>query len=510
MGHAGRSREAQRLFTISGVVADRLARYNGLDRASRSTTRRRCPTRCTRARSATTCSARPGSRRNKRPELIVDALAHVHAPASGRSIAGRGSHRGELAEAAERDDLARPRSSCSGFVPDDDARRRSTPARSAVVYAPLDEDYGYVTLQAFLAGKPVITAADAGGVLEWVEDGVTGFVTDGTPAGHRRRHRPARGRPAAGREDGLEVAAGSRSCPGRPSSSSSSHVTRLRIGIATRAPVGDDLRAALTRLAERADVRAVVDGGRFDTVVRTAEAPGPYGERTAVWVDADTDLAAPAVTAAAVVLAAPDVAREVRSHVTAPVLALGPQEAHASARPVAPFTRSRIRRARGLQDATAVARHVAGQWSWDHQPVDESAAGSAVALASVLVTDDATTAVLGAAWGAARRGPGRSRSRARPSPPEGESVSHPADEEADRLLADPAALARHAQGCHALYAREHSPDRAVLQLEEILGSAGRHRPRDGFAQPLDLLGTPTDSAVRLRASGVLDALRSPS
>ena len=45
----------------------------------------------------------------------------------------------------------------------------------AVVYAPIDEDYGYVTLQAFLAGKPVITSSDSGGVLEWVEDGVTGW-----------------------------------------------------------------------------------------------------------------------------------------------------------------------------------------------------------------------------------------------------------------------------------------------------------------------------------------------
>ena len=39
-----------------------------------------------------------------------------------------------------------------------------------------------MTLQAFFAAKPVITTKDAGGVLEWVEDGVTGLVTDGTPA----------------------------------------------------------------------------------------------------------------------------------------------------------------------------------------------------------------------------------------------------------------------------------------------------------------------------------------
>ena len=45
-----------------------------------------------------------------------------------------------------------------------------------VYYAPYDEDYGYVTVEAFKAAKPVITTADAGGVLEFVEDGVNGFV----------------------------------------------------------------------------------------------------------------------------------------------------------------------------------------------------------------------------------------------------------------------------------------------------------------------------------------------
>jgi glycosyltransferase involved in cell wall biosynthesis len=46
----------------------------------------------------------------------------------------------------------------------------------AVVYAPYDEDFGYVTLEAFLASKPVITTTDAGGPLEFVEDEVNGFI----------------------------------------------------------------------------------------------------------------------------------------------------------------------------------------------------------------------------------------------------------------------------------------------------------------------------------------------
>ena len=48
----------------------------------------------------------------------------------------------------------------------------------AVIYSPFDEDYGYVTLESFLARKPVITTTDAGGPLEFVEDGANGFVTE--------------------------------------------------------------------------------------------------------------------------------------------------------------------------------------------------------------------------------------------------------------------------------------------------------------------------------------------
>ena len=46
----------------------------------------------------------------------------------------------------------------------------------AVVYPPYDEDFGYVTLEAFLARKPVVTATDSGGPNEFVADGVNGFV----------------------------------------------------------------------------------------------------------------------------------------------------------------------------------------------------------------------------------------------------------------------------------------------------------------------------------------------
>jgi glycosyltransferase involved in cell wall biosynthesis len=52
----------------------------------------------------------------------------------------------------------------------------------AVVYTPFDEDYGYVTLEAFLSAKPVVTATDSGGTLEFVRDGENGFVCAPEPS----------------------------------------------------------------------------------------------------------------------------------------------------------------------------------------------------------------------------------------------------------------------------------------------------------------------------------------
>lgn len=51
----------------------------------------------------------------------------------------------------------------------------------AVIFPPIDEDYGYVTLEAMLAAKPVITCSDSGGPLEFISDGITGLIVEPTP-----------------------------------------------------------------------------------------------------------------------------------------------------------------------------------------------------------------------------------------------------------------------------------------------------------------------------------------
>lgn len=50
-----------------------------------------------------------------------------------------------------------------------------------VFFGPYDEDYGYVTLEAMLAKKPVITCSDSGGPLEFVRNGDTGYVVEPEP-----------------------------------------------------------------------------------------------------------------------------------------------------------------------------------------------------------------------------------------------------------------------------------------------------------------------------------------
>ncbi len=171
--------EAERLYTTSGVVAARLRRFNGLE----GTPLYHPPPLHDQLHPGpfgdyVFCATRLEA--NKRPQLMVDGLLHAR-PEVRSVIAGRGELLGELEAGVRRHDLG-GRVELRGFVSDQELVDLYAGAL-AVVYAPSDEDYGYVTLQAFRAGKPVITAKDSGGVLEWVTDGVTGLVTDGSPEG---------------------------------------------------------------------------------------------------------------------------------------------------------------------------------------------------------------------------------------------------------------------------------------------------------------------------------------
>ena len=57
----------------------------------------------------------------------------------------------------------------------------STEGALGVYYGPYDEDFGYVTLEAMSVARPVVATADSGGPLEFVREGVTGFVAAPKP-----------------------------------------------------------------------------------------------------------------------------------------------------------------------------------------------------------------------------------------------------------------------------------------------------------------------------------------
>jgi glycosyltransferase involved in cell wall biosynthesis len=114
----------------------------------------------------------------KRPELAIRALAHVPPPLR-LIIVGDGSQR-ESAERLVAQLGVADRVVFAGTTSGDDLVDLYADAL-AVVYVPFDEDYGYVTLEAFLAAKPVITATDSGGTLEFARDGHNGFVSDAEP-----------------------------------------------------------------------------------------------------------------------------------------------------------------------------------------------------------------------------------------------------------------------------------------------------------------------------------------
>lgn len=110
----------------------------------------------------------------KRVDLAVRAIALV--PSVRLLVAGDGTQRANVERVAHDAGVA-DRVTFLGTVADDELIDLYAGAL-AVIYPPYDEDFGYVTLEAFLARKPVITCPDSGGPNEFVVDGVNGFVRE--------------------------------------------------------------------------------------------------------------------------------------------------------------------------------------------------------------------------------------------------------------------------------------------------------------------------------------------
>lgn len=169
--------ECRRIFTTSDNNARRLKRYNGLAAELLRLPLRDVPPWRSEGYGDFVLSV-GRLEALKRPELLVRAAAWLPEPARVVFV-GEGGQRPRL-EALAAELGVRARVDFKGYLEDGELRSLYATA-GAVFYAPYDEDYGLVTLEAFRACRPVATTADAGGPLEFVRDGETGLVSAPEP-----------------------------------------------------------------------------------------------------------------------------------------------------------------------------------------------------------------------------------------------------------------------------------------------------------------------------------------
>jgi len=169
--------ECPKIFTIAQNVSDRLERFLGV------------PSTALPPPSPIAHALAPGEKGDyilsvgrlcsiKRVDLMIRALAKVSRRLRLK-IAGAADepHIEEYLRSEVEKHHLRGRVEFLGRVPEDELVRLYANA-FAVYYAPHDEDYGFVSIEALAAAKPVVTATDSGTVLNFIRDGETGLVVE--------------------------------------------------------------------------------------------------------------------------------------------------------------------------------------------------------------------------------------------------------------------------------------------------------------------------------------------
>lgn len=170
-------RRVRRLFVLSGTVQARLQRWNGLGSDVLYPPAPQRPYRCDEYGDYIFAVSRLAPL--KRMALLIEALARPEAAGIRCVIAGEGEEAPSLQHAIDRRGL-NDRVRLVGRLDDSQLVGHFARCR-AVCFPPSDEDYGFVTVEAFACAKAVITCTDSGGPAELVEDGLTGVVCPPRP-----------------------------------------------------------------------------------------------------------------------------------------------------------------------------------------------------------------------------------------------------------------------------------------------------------------------------------------
>jgi glycosyltransferase involved in cell wall biosynthesis len=169
--------EARKVFANSQVVADRLKHYNNID----SRPLYHPPPLAQRLRTGEQGEYIFYPSRlepQKRQELLIEAMHLVRSPVK-LVLAGNSADKKRYEDLIKTHQVS-DRVTMRGFVNDDELIELYANSLG-VCYLPFDEDYGYVTLEAMLSGKPVVVPRDSGGAAELVDDQVTGLISDPDP-----------------------------------------------------------------------------------------------------------------------------------------------------------------------------------------------------------------------------------------------------------------------------------------------------------------------------------------
>jgi glycosyltransferase involved in cell wall biosynthesis len=169
--------EARKVFANSKTVAERLMRYNRIE----SEPLYHPPPRAEALRAGEQGDYVFYPSRlepQKRQELLIEAMKHARTPV--RAVLAGGTRERGRYESLVREHGVGDRVELRGFVGEDEMVELYANALG-VCYLPFEEDYGYVTLEGMLSGKPLVVARDGGGATEFVTDGEEGFVSDPDP-----------------------------------------------------------------------------------------------------------------------------------------------------------------------------------------------------------------------------------------------------------------------------------------------------------------------------------------
>ena len=121
---------------------------------------------------------------HKRQHLCLEAMQHVRTPVrlTVAGPPGSGEYLDKLNGLIAGLRLKSRVTLLPRWIPEEEKAGLFANAQ-AVAYVPYDEDsYGYVSLEAAHCRKAVLTCSDSGGLLEFVEHGKSGFVSEPDPA----------------------------------------------------------------------------------------------------------------------------------------------------------------------------------------------------------------------------------------------------------------------------------------------------------------------------------------